>query len=121
MAKRLSERLKKIKRDCIALYLSCFDTRTPFYVKIIALAVAAYVFSPIDFIPDFIPVLGLLDDLILIGFALYVAFMLLPKDLADEYRRKAEAVDQKPVLKSGILIVVGMWIFLGLLIFLAVR
>jgi uncharacterized membrane protein YkvA (DUF1232 family) len=122
MAKSLSERLHDIKRDCLALYLACFDARTPFYVKIIALAIATYAFSPVDFIPDFIPVLGLFDDLILVGFAVFVAFKLLPKELVAEFRQKAEtAVSKKPLIKTGILIVAGMWIVLGLLIFLAVR
>jgi uncharacterized membrane protein YkvA (DUF1232 family) len=121
MAKSLSERLRAVKRDCIALYLACFDARTPQYVKIIALVIAAYAFSPIDFIPDFIPVLGYVDDVLLIGFAVYIAFKLLPKELAAEFRQKAETSGKKPLIKAGILLVVGMWIVTGLMIFFAVR
>ena len=75
MWRRLKEWARALRRDAHAVYLAAFDPRVPWYAKALALGVAAYAFSPIDLIPDFIPVLGLLDDLIIVplGIALVVA------------------------------------------------
>lgn len=110
MGKSLSDRFRIIKRDSIALYLACRDARTPFYVKIIAFIVVAYALSPIDLIPDFIPVLGLLDDAVLLPLGLYVAFKLLPDDIARDCREKADSISRKPRLAAGAILVICVWI-----------
>jgi uncharacterized membrane protein YkvA (DUF1232 family) len=66
MAKSPAERLRRLRRDCIAVYYACRDPRMPLYAKVIAFCVIAYALSPVDIIPDFIPVIGYLDDLLII-------------------------------------------------------
>jgi uncharacterized membrane protein YkvA (DUF1232 family) len=73
MAGRLKEWARTIKRDAHAVYLAARDPRTPWYAKALALGVAAYALSPIDLIPDFIPILGYLDELLLLPFAIALA------------------------------------------------
>lgn len=74
------------------LYLSLRDPRTPWYAKAMAICVLAYAFSPIDLIPDFIPILGYLDDLILIPIGISIVMKLIPADVIEENRRKSSAV-----------------------------
>lgn len=97
---RMIGRLKKwagmVKRDVHALYLASGDPRVPCYVKILAGAVAAYALSPIDLIPDFIPVLGLLDDAIIIPLGVLLVIRLIPPEVMAEYRRQA-AESGRPV------------------------
>ena len=85
-----------IKRDVHALWLAAHDTRTPWYAKLLALAVAAYALSPIDLIPDFIPVLGHLDDLIIIPLGVLLVVRLIPPDLIREYRATAALAKSQP-------------------------
>jgi uncharacterized membrane protein YkvA (DUF1232 family) len=72
------ERLRTLQRDTLALYLAARDVRTPWYAKMVAAAVAAYALSPIDLIPDFVPVLGYVDDLVLVPLGLIIAVRLVP-------------------------------------------
>src|SRR5262245_34421483 len=88
---RLRSWARGIKRDVHALYLSARDPRVPWYAKAVALAVAAYALSPIDLIPDFIPVLGYLDDLILVPLGIIVAVKLVPPQVLAECRAKVAA------------------------------
>ena len=84
------------------------DPRTPWHAKAFAAAVAAYAFSPIDLIPDFIPVLGYLDELILLPVALWLALKMIPREVLDEHRAAAETAARKPVSRvaaAGILLV----------------
>jgi membrane protein DedA with SNARE-associated domain len=97
---RLGERLRGwahiMRRDVHAIYLSARDPRVPWYAKAVALLVAAYAISPIDLIPDFIPVLGHLDDVILVPLGVLLAARLIPADLLEEHRREAETMAEKP-------------------------
>lgn len=110
-------RLRALKRDTYALLLACRDRRTPWYAKLTAGVVVAYAFSPIDLIPDFIPVLGLLDDVLLIPLGVVVVRSMVPADAMEECRGRAEAafVNGKPVFWTAAVVIVGLWAGLGYL------
>jgi uncharacterized membrane protein YkvA (DUF1232 family) len=80
---------KQLKQEAYALYYVCKDRRAPWYVRLLAIAIVAYAFSPIDLIPDFIPLLGYLDDLILIPLLIIILLKLTPKNILDRAREKA--------------------------------
>ena len=86
---------RRLKRDVHALWLAGRDPRTPWYAKALAVAVAAYALSPLDLIPDFIPVLGWLDDLIIVPLGIVLAVRLIPADVMEEHRRAAERAASK--------------------------
>ena len=101
---------RALRRDAHAIYLASRDPRLPWTVKLLAIAVAGYALSPIDLIPDFIPVLGVLDDLIIVPLGIWLAIALIPEDLMREYRSMASAAAQRPVSKSAAIIIVALWI-----------
>ena len=109
---------RQLKLETYALYLACRDPRLPWYARLVAVGVVAYAFSPIDLIPDPIPILGYLDDLILIPLGVILALRLIPPPIMAECRAKARAtLDQnQPVgwVAAGIIIV--LW--LGLVVLL---
>jgi membrane protein DedA with SNARE-associated domain/uncharacterized membrane protein YkvA (DUF1232 family) len=94
---RLRGWARDLRRDVYAIYLAARDPRVPWYAKAVALLVAAYAVSPIDLIPDFIPVVGHLDDVILVPLGVLLAARLIPDALLEEHRRAAAAMAQKPV------------------------
>jgi len=107
---RLKQWAHLIKRDVHALYLTARDPRVPWYAKALAVVVAAYALSPIDLIPDFIPVLGYLDDLILVPLGILLTVRLIPPEVMNEHRRRAAAATGRPVsLAAGAAIVV-VWV-----------
>ena len=110
---RLRGWARSIKRDVHALYLAARDRRVPWYAKAVALAVAAYALSPIDLIPDFIPVVGYLDDLILVPLGILLAVQLIPPEILAEHR--ATATD-KPLQASrgAAVVIIAIWIGLAL-------
>ena len=96
---------RAIKLDSHALYLAARDPRVPWYAKALALAVAAYALSPLDLIPDFVPVLGYLDDLIIVPAGIALAIRLIPPEIMAEHRELAAAAQDRPVsLVAGALI-----------------
>jgi uncharacterized membrane protein YkvA (DUF1232 family) len=96
-----------LRRDIHAVYLASRDPRVPWYAKALALLIAAYAASPIDLIPDFIPVLGHLDDVILVPLGIWLLLRLIPSDLLDEHRRVAEATAGRPTdWRVGVVFVV---------------
>jgi len=99
-----------IKTDVMALYLATRDARVPWYAKALAVVVVAYALSPIDLIPDFIPVLGYVDDLILVPLGVLLAIRLIPPDLMIEFRAQARLRSERPVSKTGAAIIIGLWI-----------
>jgi uncharacterized membrane protein YkvA (DUF1232 family) len=105
----LKEWAGAIKRDVVALWLAARDPRVPWYAKAVAGAVAAYALSPIDLIPDFIPVAGYLDDLIILPVGILLAVKLIPADLMAEFRDEA-ARRSKPMSRMGFAFVVIIWI-----------
>jgi uncharacterized membrane protein YkvA (DUF1232 family) len=118
---KLIERLRRwarlLKRDVMALYFAAKDRRVPWYAKVVAGCVAAYALSPLDLIPDFIPVLGYLDDIILVPLGIALAIRLIPPDLLEEHRRKAEAqAAQRPVSRWAAAVIITVWLALAILL-----
>jgi uncharacterized membrane protein YkvA (DUF1232 family) len=101
---------RALRRDAHVIYLASRDPRVPWTVKLLAIAVAGYALSPIDLIPDFIPVLGVLDDLIIVPLGIWLVIALIPEDLMREYRATASAAAQPPVSKAAAIIIVAVWI-----------
>jgi len=106
---------RRIKRDVMAVYFAGRDPETPLLVRLLALAVAAYALSPIDLIPDFIPVLGYLDDLLIVPLGLYLVLRLLPPPVLAASRVKAAAFLERPRSISAAVLVVVCWLSLALL------
>jgi uncharacterized membrane protein YkvA (DUF1232 family) len=100
----------RIRVEAHAAWLAARDPRCPWPARAVGLFVAAYAMSPIDLIPDFIPVLGLLDDAILIPAGLWLFVRLLPEGLIDEHRVAARAAAERPRSAAGMAIVIGSWI-----------
>jgi len=107
---RLKERARPIKRDALALYIACRDPRTPWYAKALAGLVVAYALSPIDLIPDFVPVLGYLDDLVIVPAGIVLVVRLVPAAVMQEAREKAARMAARPTSRAGAAIVVGVWL-----------
>lgn len=99
-----------IKRDVYAVWLAARDPRTPWYVQLLALTIAAYAFSPIDLIPDFIPVLGYLDDVILLPLGILLVVRLIPADRLREYREAADRMTRRPVSRTAAVIIIAIWL-----------
>ena len=118
------ETARRLKRDVLTLYFVCNDPRTPWYAKAFAAAVVAYALSPIDLIPDAIPVLGYLDELVLLPLAVTAILWMVPVDLLAECRVKAERLGERPVSKVGAAMIVAIWLLVaaavGYLVFKAV-
>lgn len=106
----------RLRVDAHAAWLAARDPRTPWYAKAFGLLVAAYALSPIDLVPDFIPVLGLLDDAILIPLGIWLFVRMLPAGMFDEHRATAAAAAERPGSAWGVLIVVMIWIAAALLV-----
>jgi uncharacterized membrane protein YkvA (DUF1232 family) len=108
----------RLKSETHALYLAYRDPRVPWYAKLFAALVVGYAFSPIDLIPDPIPVLGYLDDLILVPLGVALAVRMIPEDVLSESRQKArEMVErgEKPVSRAAAAVIVVLWLVLAVL------
>jgi uncharacterized membrane protein YkvA (DUF1232 family) len=105
----------RLRIEAHAVWLAARDPRTPWPARLICLLIAAYALSPIDLIPDFIPVLGLIDDALIVPAGIWLVGRLLPPGLMDEHRAAARAAADRPVSKAGLLIVLAIWIGLALL------
>ena len=101
------------RRDLHAIYLAARDPRVPWYAKAVALFVAGYALSPIDLIPDFIPVLGHVDDLVIVPIGIWLAVRLIPPDILKEHRAAAELAARVPVSKIGAAAIIAIWILLA--------
>jgi uncharacterized membrane protein YkvA (DUF1232 family) len=106
------QRARRLKREAYALYLACRDPRLPWHVKILTACVVGYAFSPIDLIPDFIPILGYLDDLILVPLGIALVLRMIPPAVMEECRRNAEALIQtgKPVNRTAAVVIITIWV-----------
>jgi uncharacterized membrane protein YkvA (DUF1232 family) len=104
----VKSRTRALRRNAHAIFLAARDPRVPWPVKLLALAVAGYALSPIDLIPDFIPVLGHLDDPIIVPLGIWLVIALIPEDVMDEYRTVARAAAQRPVSKAAAMIIVAL-------------
>ncbi|MBX5171205.1 MULTISPECIES: YkvA family protein [unclassified Rhizobium] len=108
---------KSLKRDIVALWLAARDPRVPWHAKAVAAAVAAYALSPIDLIPDFIPVLGYLDDLLIVPLGIMLATRLVPADVMTALREQATKRLERPSSRLGLIFILAVW--LACIIFLA--
>ena len=97
MAGKLKEWARTIKRDVHAIYLAARDPRVPWYAKALALCVIGYALSPIDLIPDFIPVIGYLDDLVIVPLGILAVVKLIPPDILAEHRATAAIASERPI------------------------
>ncbi|MBA2344535.1 MAG: DUF1232 domain-containing protein [Rubrobacter sp.] len=112
----------RLKVEVYALYLAYRDPRVPLYARIFAACVVGYAFSPIDLIPDMIPVLGYLDDLIVIPLGVAIAIRMIPSEVLEECREKSRSVQDRPVNRVAAVAVVAVWVALAALaVFLAMR
>lgn len=116
-ADRLRRWARAIKQDVLALWFCCRHPRTPLLAKLLAIAIAAYALSPIDLIPDFIPVLGYLDELILLPGAILLVLKLIPADVLIECREQASRWNEKnrgrPRSYAGAAVIVLLWVGLA--------
>jgi uncharacterized membrane protein YkvA (DUF1232 family) len=104
-----------VKRDIHAIYLCSRDPRVPWHAKALAIFVAAYALSPIDLIPDFVPVLGYLDDVILVPVGIWLVVRLIPAHVMAEHRELAAAAHDRPVSRTAAAVIVAIWIASALL------
>lgn len=108
---RLKTWALRLKADIAALNSAARDHRTPWYAKALALVIVAYAMSPIDLIPDFIPVLGIIDDLILLPLGIALVLHFIPPEVMAEHRARNADIAHVPASRSGIALVVGLWLF----------
>ena len=113
MMQRLKRWAKALTRDVLALYLAGRDPRVPWMPKALAVAIAAYALSPIDLIPDFIPVLGYLDELILLPLAISWVVRLIDPAIMTEHRAMAAALQQRPKSTAAASAVIAIWFALA--------
>ena len=117
LLEELKQRARRLKAETFALYLAARHPDTPWYAKLLVAAIVAYAFSPIDLIPDFIPIVGYLDDLVLIPIGIALAIKLVPPPVLAECRARAQEVmvNGKPVSRVAGAVVVIIWLALAAL------
>ena len=114
MLEKWKRRAGLLKQEVHAIYLAAKDPRVPWYAKLLAACVVAYAFSPIDLIPDFIPVLGYLDDLVLVPLGIYLVLKMIPDEVMAECRAKAQlTLSQKKSNWLAATVIITIWIFLA--------
>ena len=107
---------RALKQQALVVWFAARDPRTPWPLRLLALAVAAYALSPIDLIPDFIPVLGLLDDLVLVPLGVWLVLRWMPADVARDAREQASNTAARPVSRAMAAVIVGVWLSALLLV-----
>jgi len=122
MMARMRDRAKWAEGETYALFLAYKDPRVPLYAKLFAMAVVAYAFSPIDLIPDFIPILGYLDDLVLVPLGAAIAVSMIPDSVLEECRAEAQSIlgQGKPIVKLAAAIIIVSWIVITALLTVAI-
>ena len=112
--KRWKQQAKQLKVEVYALYLAYQDPGVPWYVKVFVACVVGYAFSPIDLIPDFIPIIGYLDDLVLIPLGIKIALSMIPENVMNESREKAQEMilQSKPVNRTAAIVIILIWLLL---------
>jgi uncharacterized membrane protein YkvA (DUF1232 family) len=110
----LKQRTRRLKAEIHALYLAYRDPRVPWYARLFAAGVVAYAISPIDLIPDFIPVLGYLDDLILVPLGIVLALRMIPSEVMAECRERAKELSRegRPTNWVAAGVIIGIWLLL---------
>ena len=107
---KLKVAAKRIKQDVLTVYFVARDPSTPLIVRMLAFAIAAYAVSPIDLIPDFIPILGYLDDIILLPLGILLVIKLTPSDIIEASRSKAADLTTKPISHVAAAVVIVTWL-----------
>jgi uncharacterized membrane protein YkvA (DUF1232 family) len=115
---RWKQGARQLRKDIYTLYYAYKDPRVPWYAKVLAVAVVAYAASPIDLIPDFIPVIGYLDDLVIVPLGIIIVLKTVPKDVLEECRARAEAAVAEGKLRNWYtaFIIIAIWVFAAILI-----
>ena len=113
--RRLESWARRLKVEVYALYLAFKDPRVPWYARVFAAIVVGYAFSPIDLIPDVVPVLGYLDDLIVVPLGVALAIKMIPPHVLAECREKAREAKDRPVNRVAAVVIVLVWIALAVL------
>jgi uncharacterized membrane protein YkvA (DUF1232 family) len=123
MLERIRAWAKDTELEGLALYIAIRDPRTPWYAQALGAFVVAYALSPIDLIPDFIPVLGYLDDLLILPVGFWLTVRLIPSDVVTEARAaaKAQLAERRPRSFAGAAIVVAVWLSAVALVFVVAR
>jgi len=116
MLKRLKNQARAIKQEAYAVYLALRDPRVPWYVKAFAALILAHTFSPIDLIPDFIPVLGQLDDLIITPLGLALAVRMIPAEVMAQARGRSAETPPKILGRAGMIIILAVWLLIALVV-----
>jgi len=117
LSKRLKQQARHLRSESYTLYLAARHPATPWYARLLVAAIVAYAFSPIDLIPDFVPVLGVLDDLVLVPLGMALAIRLVPAAVMTECRVRAQEVFRsgKPVSRLAGVVVIAIWLALAAL------
>jgi uncharacterized membrane protein YkvA (DUF1232 family) len=122
MIKQVKQWARAVKRDVHVIYLTSRDPRVPWYTRALAISIAGYALSPIDLIPDFIPILGLVDDVVIVPLGILLVVKLIPPNILAEHRAAAVAADVRPASRIGAAGIVAIWLaMLGLSLWLAYR
>jgi uncharacterized membrane protein YkvA (DUF1232 family) len=121
MMQTIKARARELRRETYALYLAVRDPRTPWYARALAGAVVAYALSPIDLIPDFIPVIGYLDDLIVVPLGIALALKLIPAQVMADCRTQALAAEGLPMSRTAAAVIIALWLAAAILAFLVLR
>src|SRR6516162_10657376 len=109
MIRQARQWARVVKRDVHALYLASRDPRVPWYAKALGCCVAGYALSPIDLIPDFVPVLGYLDDVIIVPLGILAVVKLIPPEIMAEHRALAAAAQDRPVSRAAAIVIAVVW------------
>ena len=113
------QKVKQLKREIFAIYFACKHPKVPWYTKFLAVCVVGYAFSPIDLIPDIIPILGYLDDLVLVPLGIMLLVRMIPADVLAECRQQADATNNsKPKNWIAAAVIIFIWLLLGFLLFI---
>jgi uncharacterized membrane protein YkvA (DUF1232 family) len=115
MIETWKQRARRLKAETYAIYLAYRDPRVPWYARLFVACVVGYAFSPIDLVPDFIPILGYLDDLILVPVGIALALKMIPPAVMAECREKAQGVmaQGKPVNRAAAAVIIAIWLLLA--------
>ncbi len=119
----LKQLAKKLKKETYTIYLASIDPRVPWYARMLAGVTVAYAFSPIDLIPDFIPILGYLDDLVIVPLGIWLVIKMIPPEVLAECREKAVAEIErgKPINRAAAVVIIAIWIGFGILAAIALK
>ena len=109
MGQRPGHWARLVKRDVHAIYRAARDPRVPWYAKALAICVAGYALSPIDLIPDFVPILGYMDDIIIVPLGILIVVKLIPSEVMAEHRAPAAAAQDRPVSHTAAVVIAIVW------------